>query len=85
MAIGQKWGVFFERTLNHPPILIASLEKLQEQWHIAEALHCRPSALAGIKDEWLAYFWDEAVYMVSLYDLSKKQHAPKDDSFGAYG
>jgi hypothetical protein len=33
----------------------------------------------------MAYFWDEAVYVVSLYDLTKKSAAKKEQSFGAYG
>ncbi len=50
---------------------------------MSQAMRCKPSELVHIDDPWLAYFWDEAVYMVSLYDLSKK--APKNDTFGAFG
>ncbi len=46
-------------------------------------MHCKPSELVHIDDPWLAYFWDEAVYMASLYDLSKK--TTKSIDFGAFG
>lgn len=50
-------------------------------------MRCRPSELAHIHDPWVAYWWDEACFIVSLYP-EKKDEKPTEDageSFGAYG
>lgn len=47
---------------------------------MARDFHCRPSDLVGIKDEWMAYWWDEAVWEVGQYELKQKT-----EDFGAFG
>lgn len=55
---------------------------------MSQKMRCKPSDIARITDPWLAYWWDEACYIVSLYE-EQKDDAPKEKdagiSFGAYG
>jgi hypothetical protein len=62
--------------------MIASLDQLQRQYRMAKDLGCRPSALAGIEDAYMAYFWDESVWWVGTMELTPKR---SDETFGAFG